>query len=182
MQDPFVGQITFFPYNFAPQGWAPCAGQLVPIAQFSALFSLLGTSFGGNGTSNFGLPDLQGRVAPGMGQLTGGDDYVIGEKAGVESVTLVSNQMATHNHPLNATTTQGSENNPSGSVFAAPFVGGGRGGGGSTADPYNPGTPNTTLVPATLPSVGNGFQHNNIQPSLVLMPCIALQGVFPQRS
>jgi microcystin-dependent protein len=183
MQNPFVGQITVYPYNFAPNGWAACEGQLLPISQFTALFSLLGTAFGGNGTSNFALPDLRGRVPLGIGQLPGGNDYLMGEIDGVESVTLIATaDMASHNHSLTATTVQGTVNNPSGAFLAAPFVGGGRGGGGSTGDPYNLGTPNTPLVAASLAISGGGLPHNNIQPSLVLMPCIALRGVFPARN
>jgi len=182
MLDPFVGQITFYPYDFPPRGWAECAGQILPIQSNTALFALIGTSFGGNGTSNFQLPDLRGRVPVGMGQNPGAGDYIIGEIGGTETVALVSADMPAHNHALNATTAQGTVNNPSNAVLAAPFVGGGKHGGGSTGEPYNPGTPDTTLVTATVQAAGAGLPHNNIQPSLVLMPCIALTGVFPARN
>ena len=182
MQDPFVGQIAIYPYTFAPLGWIECAGQLLPISQNAALFSLLGTNFGGDGRTTFGLPDLQGRVPAGQGTLPGGATYDMGETAGSESVVLTSGTMAQHNHSLAATTAQGTTNTPANAILAAPFVGGGRGGGGSTGDIYNPGTPDTTLVAAALAPAGNGVPHNNVQPVLVLRPCIALTGVFPQRS
>jgi microcystin-dependent protein len=182
MQDPFVGQITFYPYNFAPKGWMSCEGQLLPITQFSALFSLLGTSFGGNGTTNFGLPDLRGRVPVGTGTLTGGADYAMGEFGGEESVTLPPTEIASHNHALNAITAQGTVNNPSGAILASPFAGSGHGGVSGAGQPYNPGTPNTTLVPASLAPIGGNLAHNNVQPSLVLRPCIAVNGVFPSRN
>jgi microcystin-dependent protein len=180
MQDPFVGQITLYPYTFAPKGWAMCQGQLLPIQQYTALFSLIGISFGGNGTSNFALPDLRGRVPVGVGQLSGGSNYVMGEISGVENVNLQSTEMPNHNHALNATTTQGTVNNPSNAVLASPAAG--RGGSGSSGQPYNPGVPNTTLLPVSLAVAGNNVPHNNIQPSLVLTPCIALNGVFPARN
>lgn len=179
MQDPFIGQITLYPYNFAPKGWAMCQGQLLPISQNTALFSLIGTFFGGNGTSTFALPDLRGRVPVGFGQPPGGSAYDMGEIGGIENVTLLGTQTA-HNHTLNATTTQGTVNNPSGAILASPAVG--RGSTGSSGQPYNPGTPNTTLMPTSLAFAGNGLPHNNIQPSLVLTPCIALTGVFPARN
>jgi microcystin-dependent protein len=180
MQTPFLGQITFYPYNFAPSRWAMCFGQLIPISQNAALFSLLGTAFGGNGTSNFGLPDLRGRVSIGQGQLPGGDTYVMGEIAGLENVTITTQTMPGHNHTLNATTNAGTTNNPAGAFLANPLTG--RGQGGSTGNIYNPGTVNTILVPASLPSSGNNIPHNNMQPTLFLTPCIALQGAFPARN
>ena len=118
MAQPFLGQITVFPYNFAPYGWLDCAGQLLPISQYSALFSLLGTTYGGNGTSNFGLPDLQGRIPVGQGQLTGGSDYAMGEAAGAENVTLLITNMPAHSHGLGAIEVDGTTNNPSGKVLA----------------------------------------------------------------
>jgi microcystin-dependent protein len=182
MQNPFVGQITFYPYNYAPKGWATCEGQLLPIQQNTALFSLIGVNFGGNGTSTFALPDLRGRVSLGMGQNPGGSYYTVGEDGGFENVTLIYSQMPAHSHSLNASTTQGTVDDPSNALFSAPYVGGGRHGGGSTGDIYNPGAANTQLVPTTLAPAGNQSPHNNIQPTLVLTPCIALVGVFPTRN
>lgn len=181
MQTPFVGQITLYPYNYAPKGWAMCWGQLIPIQQSGALFALIGTYFGGNGTTNFALPDLRGRVPLGMGQLPGGSEYVIGEQSGVEAVNLSPLEMPAHTHLLNVINTPGTVADPSNAFLAEPFVGG-RGGGGSSGNPYNQGPTNTTLVPQTITSAGGNLAHNNIQPSLVLTPCIALVGVFPTRN
>lgn len=181
MTTPFLGQITVYPYTFPPNGWADCAGQILSISQYSALFSLLGTQYGGNGTSTFGLPDLQGRIPVGQGQLIGGGDYVMGERSGVENVTLLQSTMPAHNHGLTATTIDGSTNNPSGLVLAKPQTGGGRGGGGSQGDIYNPGPVDTPLAPVSVGSVGGSQPHNNVQPSLVLRYCIAMSGVYPAR-
>jgi microcystin-dependent protein len=180
MSDPFLGQITLFPYNFAPLGWADCQGQLLPISQNTALFSLLGTQFGGNGTSNFALPDLQGRAAGGQGTLAGGGTYTMGEQAGAETVTITTATMAAHNHSLNATTTQGTTNAPAGALLATVALGNPRD--SSKGKIYDPAQPNTSLVAASLQFAGNGAPHNNVQPSLVLRYCIALRGVFPARS
>jgi microcystin-dependent protein len=181
MATPFLGQITVFPYNFAPYGWADCAGQILPISQYAALFSLLGTQYGGNGTSTFGLPDLQGRIPLGQGQSPGGSDYLMGELGGSENVTVLQQQMPQHNHSLNATTLDGSGNNPSGTILSKPLAGGGRGG-GDKGFIYNASPVDTTLSPASLATAGGSVPHNNIQPSLVLRYCIAMQGVFPARS
>jgi microcystin-dependent protein len=180
MSDPFLGQITLFPYDFAPLGWADCQGQLLPISQNTALFSLLGTQFGGNGISNFALPDLQGRAAVGQGTLAGGGTYTMGEQTGAESVTITTATMATHNHSLNATTAQGTTNAPTGAVLAT--VAKGTLQGKDKGNIYDPAQPNTSLVPASLALAGAGQPHNNVQPSLVLRYCIALRGVFPSRS
>lgn len=180
MSTPFLGQITVFPYTFAPNGWADCAGQLLPISQYSALFSLLGTQFGGNGTSNFALPDLQGRIPVGQGQLLGGGLYVMGETSGVENVTVLQTSMASHTHSLSAATADGSSNNPNGLILAKPQVGGGRGN-PDQGKIYNPGNVDTSLLPTSIGTAGGSQPHNNIQPSLVLRYCIALQGVFPAR-
>jgi microcystin-dependent protein len=180
MQNPFLGQITLYPYTFAPKDWIACEGQLLAITQFTALFSLLGTNFGGNGTTTFGLPDLRGRVPVGMGTLPGGADYVMGEIAGDETVTLGQNQTG-HNHTLNATSVAGTVNTPSGEILASPFVGG-RTGPTGTSQPYNPGKTNVTLVPTSLTAAGGNLAHNNLQPSMVFRPCIAVRGVFPSRN
>lgn len=181
MATPFLGQITVYPYSFPPNGWADCAGQLLPISQYAALFSLLGTQYGGNGTSNFGLPDLQGRIPIGQGQGLGLSDYVMGEMSGVENVTVLTQQMPLHNHTLSATTVNGNQNNPSGEILAQPLVAGGHGRPDTTGNIYNPGPVDTSLSPSSVTSAGGSLPHNNIQPSLVLRYCIALQGVFPAR-
>jgi microcystin-dependent protein len=184
MTTPFIGQITAFPYSFAPAGWIECAGQILPIQQYAALFSLLGTQFGGNGTSNFGLPDLQGRVPVSFGQATGMSLYNMGEKGGSEAVQIQPNTMPAHTHALSATTVHGDTNNPAGKVLAAPIQGGI--GHQIKGLIYNTSAPETTLaVQAIAPAGGNLPQnnpHNNVQPFVVLRYCIALRGAFPPRS
>src|ERR1700693_6144838 len=138
MANPFLGQITVYPYTFPPNGWLDCAGQLLPISQFTALFSLLGTQYGGNGTTNFALPDLQGRIPVGQGQLPGGSDYVMGEESGVENVTLLTTDMPSHSHGLGASAANGASNDPSDKVLAK-AVGAGRG--GAQGKIYHPATP-----------------------------------------
>jgi microcystin-dependent protein len=182
MATPFLGQITVYPYNFPPKGWADCDGQLLPIRQYTALFSLLGTNYGGDGVNTFGLPNLQGRIPIGQGQLLGGADYVMGEAAGEENVTLVLQTMARHNHGVGAVTAAGTINTPSGMVLAMPQVGGGRGGTSYKGQVYNPATPDTPIAPQSIVPVGGSQPHNNIQPSLVLRYCIALEGIFPARN
>jgi microcystin-dependent protein len=180
MSQPFLGQITLFPYNFAPRGWANCQGQLLPISQNTALFSLLGTMYGGNGTTTFALPDLQGRAAVGQGPLVGGSTYDLGEQDGSESVALTTSTMAGHSHSVNATTGQGSTNAPAGALLATAALGPPRA--SNRGNVYNPAAPNTGLVPASVVSAGSGQPHNNVQPSLVLRYCIAINGIFPSRS
>lgn len=183
MSEPFIGQITIFPYSFAPYGWQDCAGQILPISQYAALFSLLGTNYGGNGTTNFGLPDLQGRVCLNQGSAPGLSNYSVGEAGGVENVTLVSNQLGVHSHSLNATTARGTVQTAGGNLLATGEFGAGRD--ANTASVYNPANPNTTLTPASIGSAGGtqaGAQaHNNVQPYLVLRYCISMTGQFPTR-
>jgi microcystin-dependent protein len=181
MATPFLGQITVYPYSFPPNGWADCNGQLLLISQYSALFSLLGIQYGGNGTTNFALPDLQGRIPVGQGQLPGGSDYSMGTTGGEENVTLGTSSIPQHNHALNASTTTGSTNNPAGMILAKPQVSGGHGGGADKGNIYNPAVPDTSLAAASIGFTGGSLPHNNIQPSLVLRYCIALQGIFPSR-
>jgi microcystin-dependent protein len=181
MQDPYIGQIMLCPYQFAPLGWIDCAGQLLPISQYTALFSLIGTYYGGNGTTNFALPDLQGRVPLSMGQSRTGSTYSLGETSGVEQVTLTTNTMASHSHSLNAITTSGTTNAPAGGLLARLFVGSARG--GTSGDIYNSTTTDTALVQNSISlSTGGNQPHPNVQPFLVLRYCIAIAGVFPPRS
>jgi microcystin-dependent protein len=179
MSEPFLGQITVFPYSFAPYGWLDCAGQLLPISQYSALFSLLGTQFGGNGTSNFALPNLQGAVPVGQGIQPGGSTYIMGEPGGQENVTILTSTMPGHSHSLNATGNHGTNNSPEGLLLANP----------QTGNPphekkaaiYNSAVPDTALTPASIGPAGSNLPHNNLQPFLVLRYCIAMQGIFPSR-
>jgi len=179
MLDPFIGQITAYPYSFPPKGWLTCEGQLLPIRQFTALFSLLGTMYGGDGKVTFALPNLSGRIPVRFGQGPGLSPYDLGEQAGVESVALDGNTMPLHGHNMTATLAQGTVNTAHGAhlanVFSGDFSGGAHG------NVYGAGRPNTTLHPATVAPSGVGLPHQNIQPSLVLRYCIATQGVFPQR-
>jgi microcystin-dependent protein len=180
MSQPFVGQIALFPYNFAPRGWAFCAGQLLPISQNTALFSLLGTFYGGDGKATFALPDLQGRVPIGTGQGPGLSAYTLGEAAGVETVTLLSTENASHNHALNATTDSGTVVAASGNQLATAFTGSRTS--STTGLIYSSATPNTALAATAISFTGGSLPHNNIQPAQVLQYCIALQGVYPARN
>jgi microcystin-dependent protein len=179
--DPFLGQISLLGCNFAPQGWALCQGQLLTIAQNTALFSLLGTNFGGDGVSNFELPDLRGRVALGFGQGTGLSAYTMGQTGGSETVSISSTNYPAHSHMLSAAASPATENAPTG-LFEAQGQAGGRGGSVNLALYSGAGTA-TTLAPAGLTAApGGGQPHNNLQPYLALNFCIALQGIFPARS
>ncbi|HET7881836.1 MAG TPA: tail fiber protein [Acetobacteraceae bacterium] len=179
MSQPFLGQITLFPYTFPPRGWADCQGQLMPISQNTALFSLLGTTYGGDGRTTFALPDLQGRAAVGQGTLSGGSVYGLGEQTGSENVGLIPQAMPAHNHALNATTSQGTTNTPSGALLATAALGPPRQ--SNRGNVYNAATPSTGLVGTSVAPAGGGQPHNNVQPSLVLRYCIAISGVFPSR-
>jgi microcystin-dependent protein len=177
--EPFLGQITAFGFNFAPNGWALCNGQTLPIQQYTALFSLLGTMYGGNGTSNFMLPNLQMNVPVGVGQLTGGENYSIGAGGGSSSVVLTTQVVPSHNHSLSATTATGSAPAPAGELLAVSTKK------SATLDEqgliYNVAAPTTSLAPASVAPAGGSQQHNNTQPTLVVNYCIALTGIFPSR-
>jgi microcystin-dependent protein len=184
MAEPFVGQITLFGCNFAPRNWALCAGQLLAISQNTALFSLLGTNYGGNGTSNFALPDLRGRTPLSYGQLPGGQEYVIGEQGGVESVILVNLEMPAHTHQFVATTGVASTVTSAGNQFGQGQLGNPQRG-LSKALTYSTGGTGaamTPLNPASLSPSGTSSPHENRQPYLALNYCIALTGIFPPRN
>jgi len=177
MSDQFVAEIRIFGGNFAPLGWAFCNGQLLPIAQNTALFSLLGTNFGGNGTSTFGLPNLQGAAPLGMGQGPGLTNRAIGQTGGEPTVTLLSTQTPAHNHNAQAAATGGTDS-PTGTVWGEARE-------GKTPvhlyAPSNAGT-NVAMNASVLSPVGGGQPHNNLQPYLVLTFIIAQQGIYPSRS
>jgi microcystin-dependent protein len=182
MSQPFVGQIALFPYNFAPRGWASCAGQLMAISQNTALFSLLGTMYGGNGTSTFALPDLQGRVPISAGQGPGLSNYTQGEDGGGETVTLLSSENAQHNHSLNATTDTATVVTASGNQLAQGQTGSAHTG-FTKANVYSSAAPNTSLsTTSAISFTGGNLPHNNIQPYQVLGYYIALQGIYPARN
>lgn len=176
--EPFTGQISVFGFNFAPYNWATCSGQIMPIQQNAALFSLLGTAYGGNGTSTFGLPNLNGSVAVGQGQLLGGSFYDLGETGGATAVALSREQTPPHTHNLMATATQTNANTASGNVLGRPL------GTGSPKAPetkiYSVNNPDT-VIDAPISPVGGGGAHDNLQPYLALTYCICLYGIFPQR-
>ena len=172
MSQPFVGEIRIFGFNFPPRGWALCQGQILPISQNTALFSLLGTNYGGNGTSNFGLPDLQGRVALGAGQGNGLSDYVVGEYTGSENVTVLSNEMPLHAHAAQCFNGTGDSYAGTNAVPAIDA-------GGNNLYSAAAGS---TMNAAELPSMGGNLPHNNMQPYIVMNYCIALQGIFPARN
>ncbi len=174
MSQQYLGEIRLFTFNFAPKGWAFCAGQLLSIQQNAALFALLGTYYGGNGVSTFQLPDLRSRVANHMGSGAGGT-YVLGENAGVENVQLISNQLAPHIHMLQAVNTPGTFVQPNNTFLAQS---GGTGNKAVYAAPSNL----TSLNPASIQPAGNGLPNSNIQPYLALNYCIALRGIFPSRN
>lgn len=179
--DPFLGQINLFGCNFAPQGWALCQGQLMGIAQNTALFSLLGVNFGGNGTTTFALPDLRSRAPVGFGQGPGLSDYASGGTGGAETAQINSSSYPTHSHTLFAAASPGTTNAPGGLIEAEGQTGG-RGGTINLALYSAAGNP-TPLAPAALTAAAGGNQpHNNLQPYLALNFCIALQGIFPSRS
>jgi microcystin-dependent protein len=171
--EPFIGMIALFGFDFAPRGWAKCDGQLLPIAQNSALFSLLGTMYGGDGRTTFALPDLRGRVAIGTGQGPGLSPYQTGENGGSQSITLLSSQMPAHTHMLQATNTSGNSGDPSGHILANS---------GATDPEYSSAAPNTTMSPQSIGTSGGSQPVPNMQPYLALNYCIALTGIFPSRN
>jgi microcystin-dependent protein len=181
MSDPFVAEIRIFAGNFAPTGWAMCDGQILSISQNTALFSLLGTTYGGNGQSTFALPDLQGRAPMHPGQnVPGLSDTFLGEEAGEEALTLLQTQIPAHTHdsPVPSFRSFGSDvgdnKTPTGLIYAKDGL-------GQTAI-FGTGASNTTMSPNMLQLTGGSLPHNNMQPYLVLNFIIALQGVFPPRN
>jgi microcystin-dependent protein len=173
MADPFVAEIRIFGFNFAPRGWATCDGQLMPLSQNTALFSLLGTMYGGDGKSTFALPDLQSRSPMAPGQGPGLSLYDLGESGGSESVTLEQSEIPSHDHSLSGRAQVGNAPSPSGRVFSRPFGGG---------NLYAASSGVTQMSPQALAPAGSSAPHNNMQPFLTMNFCIALQGVFPPRS
>lgn len=171
MADPFVAEIRIFPFNFAPRGWAWCDGQLLPLSQNTALFSLLGTTYGGNGKSNFALPDLQGRAPMHPGQGPGLSLHDLGETGGSETVTLLESEIPSHSHAVSVSASDATEPSPAGQLFAK----------GIGIGYYAVPGALTQLSPNAIAPAGGDQPHNNLQPYLTFYFCIALQGVFPPR-
>jgi microcystin-dependent protein len=180
MTQPFLGQISVFGFNFAPVGWAQCQGQILAISQYTALFSLLGTYYGGNGQSNFGLPNFQGNTGVCIGQGSGLSLYDLGETTGATTETLIYNQMPAHNHTFVASTTAGTTTTSKSNQLAKAATGGKKG--SVTANYLNTTNPTTSLNPNSLSFTGGSQPHQNMQPYLAVNYCIALRGVFPARN
>jgi len=166
MAEPFLSEIRIMSFVFAPKGWALCNGQLLPINQNQALFSLLGTTFGGDGRVNFGLPDLRSRVP-----IHVGSGHTLGEKGGSEAVTITQQTMPAHSHVMVGTSDVGTQAPPASQLL-----------GTSPAKIYDPFANATTLQPGTIGNAGGSQPHTNLQPFLVLNFCIALQGIFPSQT
>jgi microcystin-dependent protein len=164
--DPFLGEVKIFGFPFAPKGWALCNGQFLPINQNQALFSLLGTTYGGNGQTTFALPNLQGRTP-----MHFGGSHIQGEAGGAEAVTLTMSEMPAHIHLVNASSSPGDDPNPGSHVLASPLN-----------LSYRAPDSSTALAAGTIGNVGGSQPHPNMQPFLTLSFCIALVGIFPSRN
>lgn len=179
--EPFIGQICLFPYNFAPRGWAFCNGQILSISQYTALFSLLGTTYGGNGQTTFALPDLRGRVPVSSGQGPGLSNYDLGQVGGSEGVTLNVNQLPSHNHMLMGSGNAATVNSLNGNVLASSN--------GTTGDEqavgvntYTTAGSPATADPSSISQTGGNQPAPIVQPYLAMNYCIALEGIFPSRN
>jgi microcystin-dependent protein len=172
--DPFVAEIRIFGFNFAPKGWAFCDGQILPLSQNTALFSLLGTTYGGDGKSNFALPDLQGRAPMHPGQGPGLSLHDLGETGGSDTVTLLESEIPSHNHGVFGSNTNSNQQTPVGNFHA-----------GSTQNhryAAAANNPNVNMNDGVIAPAGGDQPHNNLSPYLTLNFCIALQGVYPPRT
>ena len=172
MANPFVGEIRLFGGNFAPLGWLLCQGQQLAISEYSVLFNLIGTTYGGDGQQTFNLPNLAGRVPVHQGQLSEGGNYVLGQAAGTEQVTLAGNQVASHNHAALCAATTGTGGSPAGSVLA----------GSGSAPLYTAGAATGAMNPASITPAGGGQPHENRPPYLALNFIIAYAGIFPSQN
>jgi len=171
MSEPFLAEVRIVGFNFAPRGWAFCDGQILPINQNQSLYSLLGTTYGGDGRTSFGLPDMRGRVPIHVGRSNGGGDHREGQKSGEETHTLSAAEMPQHDHVAQATSVTGNTPVPTGHVLAE-----------TPSRIYNDPTNLTSLRSGTVANVGGGQAHDNMQPYLAMNFTIALQGLFPSRN
>lgn len=171
MSEPFLAEVRIVGFNFAPRGWAFCDGQILPINQNQSLYSLLGTTYGGDGRTTFALPDLRGRASIHVGRSNGGQRHELGQKSGEETHTLSVAEMPNHDHSLMGSSTNGDAPVPAGHVLAGapPLI-------------YRSPANLTPLHAGTVTNVGGGQAHDNMQPYLALNFCIALQGLFPSRN
>ena len=173
MANPYLGEIRMVGFGFAPEGWALCGGQLLPISQNTALFSLLGTTYGGDGVTTFALPDLRSRVPVHQGTGTGLSSYSLGQQTGAENITLSVNQVPAHNHAVNCSTSGGTAASPANAYPAVESTG--------TSLDYAASS-NNTMSSGMIANSGGGQSHPNIQPVLCVNFIIALSGIFPTRS
>ena len=174
MSEPFIGEIRMVGFNFAPRGWALCDGQLLSISQNTALFALLGTTYGGDGRTTFALPDLRGRVPVHNGNGPGLSSYPIGTRGGVEAVTLTANQIPPHNHAANAAGPAGNSNDAIGNIWADDA--------GVSSATYSSAAATGTMRGNAIGNTGGGQAHENRQPYLAINFVIALVGLYPSRN
>lgn len=172
--DPYLGEIRLFAGTYAPVGWALCNGAVIAISENEALFSLLGTTYGGDGTATFGLPDLRGRAPLHLGKNPSGSNYVLGQKGGAEEVTLTMEQIPAHIHPVLASNAAGTGDSPAGSYFAATAT--------ATQSVYSDQAPSGTMAPAAMTDAGGNQPHENMMPFMTITYIIATQGIYPSAS
>ena len=172
MSLPFLGQLLMFAGTFAPRGWAFCDGQLLPIAQNEALFSLFGTTYGGDGRTTFGLPDLRGRIPIDQGKGPILTDRKLGQKGGTETVTISTNQLPSHTHPMHGTAEIGADPSPSGNALASTQV----------ISPYFVEAQSENMAASVIKATGGGQSHTNLMPTLCINFVVATSGIYPSRS
>lgn len=171
MSEPFLAEVRIVGFNFAPRGWALCDGQILPINQNQSLYSLLGTTYGGDGRTTFALPDIRGRTPIHVGRSNGGDDHRLGQKSGEETHTLAASEMPQHDHVLQGTSATNGNPDPTNKLLA-----------NAGTQIYNLPQDLTNIAAQNIAHVGGSQAHNNMQPYLALNYCIALQGLFPSRN
>ncbi|MFC1997299.1 phage tail protein [Chloroflexota bacterium] len=172
MSEPFLAEIRIVGFNFAPRGWAFCDGQILPINQNQSLYSLLGTTYGGDGRTSFALPDLRGRVPIHVGRYNGGDFHQLGSKSGEETHTIIAAEMPQHKHGYQASGVDGNSNIPGSHILAR-----------EVSQPYRQDRPSSLqMLSGSVMNTGGGQAHENMQPFIALNFCIALRGLFPSRN